>query len=94
MPESFLDLLATWRGERVVVDCKSPFLAVGTLEKATADHLELSNADMHDLRDTETNRELYLVKTARFGIEANRAVLILKMDEIVGVSRLADVIVG
>ena len=80
-------------GEVVVVDCASPFVGVGTLAAATRDYVELHDADMHDLRDTGTSRELYVVKTARHGVANNREVLLLRLADIVGMSRLADVVV-
>ncbi|MFO0945043.1 MAG: hypothetical protein U1D30_03715 [Planctomycetota bacterium] len=85
--------LRDWRGEIVVVDCKSPFVIVGTLAEATDHYLELRRADFHDLRDTGTSRELYVVKTARHGVAHNRALLVVQMSEIIGISRLADVVV-
>lgn len=89
-----LDRLAEWRGEMIVLDFRSPFLAIGVLVEIGEDFLELEEADMHDLRDTETTRELYLVKTARHGVAANRRSLVVRLDEVVGVSRLSDVATG
>lgn len=84
--------LSQWVGEVVVVDCRAPFLAVGKLSTASDDFLELSDADMHDLRDTSTSRENYLVKISKIGVQANRRNLLIRMDEVVGLSRLDDVI--
>jgi hypothetical protein len=81
-------------GETVVVDCVSPFVVIGELAGVTAAYLELVRADMHDLRDTETTRELYLAKTAEFGVQKNRKRVVLRMTEVVGVSRLADLEIG
>lgn len=92
--ESLQDRLADWNGEIVIIDCVSPYVAIGTLKSAGVDHLELIDADMHDLRDTVTSRELYIVKAARHGVQPNRATLLLRLAEIVGVSRLDDVITG
>lgn len=93
MCSTLSERLGEWTGELVVVDCARPFVIVGTLLGATTEYVELTEADMHDLRDTSTNRELYLVKTARHGVEPNRARLVLRMAEVVGVSRLTDVAV-
>lgn len=91
--KNLVDRVKLWEGEVVVVDCSSPFVVIGTLRDATADYVELGAADMHDLRDTSTSRELYLVKSARHGVAPNRAIVILRMAEVVGISRLADVAV-
>lgn len=80
--------LQEWVGAAVVVDCCTPFVAIGTLVHATADYLELHDADMHDLRDTSTSRETYVVKVALHGIGVNRRRLLLRMDQVVGVSPL------
>jgi hypothetical protein len=75
-------------------DCVSPYVAVGTLVRVAPEYLELKDADMHDLRDTDTTREIYLVKTARLGVQHTREVLVFRMDQLVGISRLEDVVAG
>lgn len=92
--EPLLDRLRVWVGELVVVDCASPYVAIGKLSQVASDFLELADADMHDLRDTDTTRELYLVKAAQHGVQPNRKVLVLRMSEVVGVARLSDVATG
>lgn len=90
--ESLRERLACWVGHVVVVDCISPFAIAGKLASVGNDYLELHDADMHDLRDSDTNRELYLVKTKRLGVQATRSALLLRLGEVVGVSRLEDVL--
>ena len=92
--QSFADRLREWQGQVVVIDCASPYVVVGTLSHVADQYVELRDADLHDLRDTDTNRELYLVKTARLGVQGNREQLMVRMGELVGVSRLADVLAG
>lgn len=91
---SLQDRLKQWQGQVVVVDCVSPYVAVGELRVVEEGYLELAEADMHDLRDSTTSRENYLVKTALHGVQANRSTLVFRMDQVVGVSRLADLKVG
>ena len=79
-------------GEIVVIDLRSTFVCLGTLKKVTPDMLELRNADLHDLRDTQTTREKYVVDSARTGIKRNRKKLLLMRAEVVAVSRLKDVV--
>lgn len=92
--KTLIERVGEWIGQVVVIDCSSPYVVVGTLADATAEYLELNDADMHDLRDTDTSRELYLVKTARHGVQSNRSVVIFRMAEMVGISRLEDVETG
>lgn len=91
---SLAERLVDWVGQVIVVDLASPFVAIGALKETAPDFLELADADLHDLRDTETSRELYVVKTKRHGLAANRRTVVLRMAEVVGVSRLEDVVAG
>lgn len=84
--------LAEWVGKLVVIDCSHPYVAIGRLVRATADYLELNDADMHDLRDSTTSRENYLVKTAIHGVGATRRQLIFRMEHVVGISPLDEVV--
>ncbi|HVJ80949.1 MAG TPA: hypothetical protein VNC50_07740 [Planctomycetia bacterium] len=91
---SFSERLADWIGEIVVLDCHAPFVAIGTLAAASSESIELTDADLHDLRDTETSRELYVVKTARHGVAFNRKRVLLRSAEVVAVAKLDDVVAG
>lgn len=90
--EGIEDRLTAWIGEVVVIDCTHPYVAIGTLVRVARDYVELAEADMHDLRDSTTSRENYLVKTARHGVGATRRLLIFRMEHIVGISPLAEVV--
>jgi len=91
---AFTERTREWIGETVVVDFRSPMLAIGKLERADDDLLEMHDADLHDLRDTDTTRELYVVKAARYGVQANRQVLLVRIDDVLGVAKLDDVVKG
>jgi hypothetical protein len=54
--------------------------------------LELKNADLHDLRDTDTSRENYVAACRSTGIKRNRRRLILFRRDIVAISLLEDVV--
>ena len=79
-------------GETVVIDMRSTFVCLGTLTKVAPDYLELRNADLHDLRVTETTRENYVAASAATGIKRNRKKLWLNRAEIVAIARLKDVV--
>jgi hypothetical protein len=91
---AFTERAQEWVGDNIVVDFRSPMVAIGRLVRAGDDLLEMHDADLHDLRDTDTTRELYVVKAARYGIQANRAVLLVRVDDVLAVARLDDVIKG
>lgn len=79
-------------GERVVVDLRSEFVCLGTLVRVDDQFVEMKNADLHDLRDTETTRENYTAASRSTGIKRNRKLVMLLRAEIVAVSRLSDVV--
>ena len=79
-------------GQRVVVDLGSEFVCLGTLTRVDERFLELRNADLHDLRDTDTSRENYVAASLATGIKRNRRLLLVVRAEMVAVSRLEDVV--
>jgi len=81
-------------GQEVVVDLRSPFVCLGTLTRADELFLELANADVHDLRDTQTTRENYVVASHRTGIKRNRKRVLIARSEVAAITRLSDVVEG
>ena len=79
-------------GQKVVVDLHSQFVCLGTLLRIDAHYLELRNADLHDLRDTDTTRELYVAESRATGVKRNRKRLLLVRTGVVAVSLLEDVV--
>jgi hypothetical protein len=85
-------MLEEFIGQKVVVDLRSEYVCLGTLLRADELYLELRNADLHDLRDTETTRENYVAESRDTGIKRNRKRVLLVRTEIVAVARLEDVV--
>jgi hypothetical protein len=79
-------------GEQVVVDMRSEFVCLGTLTRVDDHFVEMRNADLHDLRDTDTTRENYVAASHATGIKRNRKRVLLLRSEIVAVARLDDVV--
>jgi hypothetical protein len=79
-------------GEKVVVDMRSTYVCLGTLLRVDEVFLELKNADLHDLRDTQTTRENYVAASKTTGIKRNRKRVLIVRGDIVSVSRLDDVV--
>jgi len=50
------------------------------------------NADMHDLRDSDSTRENYVAGSLTTGIKRNRRRLLVVRAEIVSIARLDDVV--
>ena len=77
-------------GQQVVMDLSSSFVCLGTLVRSDEHFLELKNADIHDLRDTQTSRENYIAESAATGIKRNRRRALVRRGEVVAIARLAD----
>jgi hypothetical protein len=78
-------------GQKVVIDLRSEYVCMGTLLRADEHFLELKNADLHDLRDTESSRENYVAESCATGIKRNRRRLLLSRGEVIAVALLEDV---
>ena len=85
-------MLEEFLNEKVVVDMRSEFVCLGTLTRFDEQFLELKNADLHDLRDTDTTRELYVAESRATGVKRNRKRVLLVRGEVIAVSRLEDVV--
>jgi hypothetical protein len=85
-------MLEKFVGQVVIIDLRSPYVCLGTLKGFDETYLDLRNADLHDLRDTDTTRENYVVSSRLTGIKRNRKRLLLVRAEVVAVSRLRDVV--
>ena len=85
MLDEFLDT-------KVVVDLVSPYVCLGKLTRYDDHYIELKNADLHDLRDTDTTRELYIADSVATGIKRNRKRVLIRRSEVVAISKLEDVV--
>jgi hypothetical protein len=79
-------------GHEIVLDLRSRYVVAGTLVAVSEEGLVLTEADVHDLHDTTTSREVYVVQLREFGIRPNRARVLVRDEEVVTVSALADVL--
>ena len=79
-------------GQNVVLDVDAPFVYVGEFVEVRAGYVVLKDADAHDLRDTTTSREKYVVDCREHGLRANRQRVFVDIRRMVAISRLDDVI--
>ena len=79
-------------GHTVVLDVAAPFVYLGTLQSVNAIFLVLTDADVHDLRDSESTREMYLLNSANDGVRRNRKEVTVRWDTVLSISKLDDVI--
>ena len=87
-PSPLLDALL---GEAVVLDLGSSYVCLGTLVRIDPFYLELADADLHDFRDSTATREVYVYDSRRYGIRRNRVKVLIRREDVVAVTRFADV---
>jgi hypothetical protein len=85
-------MLEDYLGRALVIDLRSPFVCLGTLDRIGELYLEVRDADLHDLRDTDVTREHYIVSTRETGIKRNRKRVLLVRADVVAMSLLDDVV--
>ena len=79
-------------GKNIVVDVESLFVYLGRLHEVRDKTLVLKNADVHDLRDSTTSREVYVRDARVHGVQPNRKSVQVRLEQVVSVSLLDDVI--
>jgi hypothetical protein len=78
--------------EVVVLDLADPFVYIGQLRERQGEFFVLEGVDAHDLRDTLTTREKYILECRQHGVRPNRTWAWVAVREVVSISRLADVL--
>ncbi len=79
-------------GQDVVIDTDSSFIYVGRLEGADDHFIALSTADVHDMRDSQATKEIYVLEAMKYGLRANRKLVYVARRRVVSVSLLDDVV--
>ena len=77
--------------KKIVVDTRSSWIYIGTLESIGKNSIELSDVDVHDSKDTPTTKEIYLLDSKKTGIKSNRDRTFVSLDYIISFSPLKDV---
>lgn len=85
-------MLDQFLNQTVVIDLRSPYVCLGTLSRYDDRYLELRDADIHDLRDSDTTRENYVAASLTTGIKRNRKHVVLVREEMVAIARFSDVV--
>ncbi len=79
-------------GQAVVLDLRSTYVCLGTLEAVDPLFFIVIDADLHDFRDSSASREVYVYDSKRLGIRRNRARVLVRRDEVVAIARFADIL--
>ncbi|MEY4189566.1 MAG: hypothetical protein RIR17_302 [Planctomycetota bacterium] len=85
-------MLEQYLNQKVVIDLNSPFVCLGILAGIHDSYLEVTNADFHDLRDTQTSRENYVAAALATGIKRTRKRVLLFRREIAAISLFKEVV--
>ncbi len=85
-------MIEEFLNQRVVIDLRGEYVCLGTLSRIDEHFLEMRNADIHDLRDSDSTRENYVADSVITGIKRNRRRLLVVRTEIVAIGLLKDVV--
>ena len=77
--------------QKVVLDTSSAWVYIGILEELNDRCAVLSEADVHDSKDTPSSKEIYIWQSTTTGIKANRNRTYINLDYVVSFSLLDDV---
>ncbi|MGD8984738.1 MAG: hypothetical protein PVI53_11970, partial [Desulfobacteraceae bacterium] len=78
--------------KNVVVDTNSNFLYIGKLEDVGDHFLILKDADVHDRRESPSMNEKYIMEAKKLGVRCNRKRVHIRIEEVISMSLLEDVI--
>jgi len=80
-------------GQQVVVDTRSPYIYLGTLDSFGECFVTLREVDVHDITDSHSTKEIYIMNARKLGIQRNRTSVRILRAEVVSISPLSDVLV-
>jgi hypothetical protein len=85
------DWLIALRGQLMVADLDESYLVIGVLAEADGDCLVFTEADLHDHREANCTKDVYLIETLKLGVRANRRRVMVPRRRVVAISKLEDV---
>jgi hypothetical protein len=85
--------LKEYVGQPVVVDTATPLVYIGTLHEIGKGFIKLKDVDVHDGNEGGSTKEVYILEAKKFGVKKNRLFTKVRIDVVVSISLLEDVIV-
>jgi small nuclear ribonucleoprotein (snRNP)-like protein len=86
------DAMARLVGSIVVLDTSTPYVYLGTLKESQEHCLVLTDADVRDISEGHSGKELYILEARRNGIQKNRNEVMVRRSLVVSISRIDDVV--
>ena len=81
-----------YQGQYIIVDTVSHFIYIGKLEDVSDYFLTLRDADVHDRRESPSMNEKYVLDSKKYGVRCNRKMVHVRLQEVISISLLDDVI--
>ena len=76
----------------IVVDTSSDFIFIGKLMEIDEYFVTLVDADVHDRRESPSMNEKYIMDSKTYGVRCNRRRVHIRLDTVISISVLEDVI--
>ncbi|MCE9583286.1 MAG: hypothetical protein K8T20_12420 [Planctomycetes bacterium] len=89
---SSADAFAPFVGADVVVDTTSSYVFIGRLKEVTTLAMTITDVDVHDRAESPSTKERYVMEAKKFGIKTNRKSVTVRLETVLCVSKLEDVI--
>ena len=84
--------LKPYHGQYVVVDTASHFIFIGKLKEISDHFISLEDTDAHDGRESPSINEKYILDSKKYGVRCNRRRIHIRLEEVISISLLEDVI--
>ncbi|MBI3272425.1 MAG: hypothetical protein HYZ53_25765 [Planctomycetes bacterium] len=86
------DPFARFHGFNVVIDTRSNFVYIGKVVRSDSWFVELEEVDVHDRSEAHSTNEKYVMEAKKYGVKVNRRAVVVVKEQVVGISRLQDVV--
>lgn len=75
-----------------MVDTTSNLVYLGRFAGQQGPFLLLEDADVHDRRESSSTNEKYIMETRRHGVKVNRKRVWLRVETVLSISSLSDIV--
>jgi hypothetical protein len=86
------DWLKPYLGQLVVCDLDEFYLIIGTVAEVGPEHVVFTDADLHDHREANSTKEVYVLESRKIGVRVNRKRLAMPLRRLVAISRIDEVV--